>query len=83
MSSRLYTLLYSVIPSYIVFLIMVHDCTQIGWKKMILFTLFYTFVVLVLLIALSTIIGLILIFDLPEDMREIGHKILTSFIPEE
>jgi len=69
------------IPSYIVFLIMVHDCTQIGWKKMILFTLFYTFVVLVLLIALSTIIGLIMIFDLPEDMREIGHKILTSFIP--
>ena len=70
-------------PCYLVFLIMVRDCTGIGWKKLILFPPVYAFSSLLYMALLAVFVGVVIYMDLPEEIVEnTARDIISSFIPK-
>jgi|GEM_PF-2039329 len=71
------------IPCYVVFLIMIRDCTRIGWKKLILFVPGYIFSSLLYIVLLAVFVFVVINLDLPEDIAEdMAYDVVSTVIPK-
>lgn len=68
-------------PCYVIFLIMIRDCTRIGWKKLTLFVPAYLFSSLLYILLLAAIVVIVIEMDLPDEIAEdTGLEIVSTVI---